>query len=203
MVVGHVGGLAAHFGCIVALDISTKALRGLRKASGSCSSSNPRRPDRQAACNQSPRTKDMTVSLGGHLRRFLRAGRPGSPVGDNDDRIRQAFIGNTRVPLGLALLVAVAFPAAFFASAPSLRTTLGAVWLVGAGIIMGWITYYDRRAAPYLSDRPSIWAMGRKLRRLDPSRYAEGGRTFVHRETLGIVVLTIWWIGVGPLLLFR
>ena len=108
-----------------------------------------------------------------------------------------------RVPLALALLVAVAFPAAFFVSAPSLRTTLGAVWLVGAGIIMGWITYNDRRAAPYLSDRPSVWTIGRKLARLDRSRYAEGGRTFVHREILGVVALAIWWIGVGPLLLFR
>ena len=110
---------------------------------------------------------------------------------------------NTRASLAIALLVAVAFPAAFFASAPSLRTTLGAVWLVGAGVIMGWITYNDRRAAPYLSDRPSIWTIGWKLSRLDSSRYAEGGRTFVHREILGVVAMTIWWLGAGPLLLFR
>jgi len=145
----------------------------------------------------------MTVPLGGFLRRLFRADRPGSPIAENDKRIQQVPMDNTRVPLALALLVAIALPAAFFASAPSLRTTLGAVWLVGAGVIMGWITYNDRRAAPYLSDRPSIWTMGWKLSRLDPSRYAEVGRAFVHREILGVVAMTIWWLGVGPMLLFR
>lgn len=106
-------------------------------------------------------------------------------------------------PLGLAVLVAVAMPAAFLQSQQSLRTPPGVLWLTGAGVILGWITYYNRRAAPYLLDRPSSWALGRKIVQLNPSRYAEAGRRFVYKQIFGIVGFAIWWITVGPLLLFR
>jgi hypothetical protein len=99
----------------------------------------------------------------------------------------------TLLGLGVGLL----FPTFFMSFAPQLRTTAGAMWLGGAGILMGGMAYCHRRASAYLLDEPRYFDLLRQYRLLNPQRYAEAGRPFVRAQIVLVIVFPIWWVGAG------
>jgi hypothetical protein len=100
---------------------------------------------------------------------------------------------------GIALLhgalTALMLPAFFMAVLPTLRTGPGAVWVGGAGIIMGVMMYCHRRASAYLIDEPGAWDVFRQHRLLNTRRYEERGRPFVRAQITCTVLLPLWWLG--------
>jgi hypothetical protein len=74
---------------------------------------------------------------------------------------------------------------------------LGLVWLGGAGILMGSLTYAHYRATAYLRDEPARFDLFRNFRLMDTSRYDEAGHAFVRWERVGGILLMIWWLGGG------
>lgn len=111
---------------------------------------------------------------------------------------------NPRIALVWGLAVALLVPT-FFAwfGWKDLRTPRMLLWLSGAGMLMGAITYCRRRAMAYLVDEPpSRWEDPfREWRLLNPDRYAEQGRVFVRWQIAVLLLLPIWWLGGGMVLL--
>jgi hypothetical protein len=96
-----------------------------------------------------------------------------------------------------------AFPIAFFLGvAPPLRTPGGVVWIVGAGVLFGIIGYCRRRAAAYLRDVPRLFDPFREWKLLSSRRYEPEGHPFVRAQQVCSILLPLWWLGVGPLVLF-
>jgi hypothetical protein len=95
--------------------------------------------------------------------------------------------------------VAVMVPTFFMSVLPTLRTGPGAIWLGGAGILMGAMVYCQRRASAYLIDEPRYFDLFRQYRLLNPQRYEERGRPFVRAQIICAVVLPIWWLGGGSI----
>lgn len=100
---------------------------------------------------------------------------------------------------GIALLhgalTAIGLPAFFMAVLPPLRTGTGALWLGGAGIIMGTMMYCHRRASAYLIEEPAAFDIFRQHRLLNPRRYEERGRPFVRAQIACALILPVWWLG--------
>jgi hypothetical protein len=99
------------------------------------------------------------------------------------------------------LLVALLVPAFFMAASPFLRTPAAMGWLSGAGILMGGTMYCHRRASAYLVDEPAAFDLFRPYRLLNPRRYDEPGRPFVRAQIVLVILLPIWWLGVGSVVL--
>ena len=97
--------------------------------------------------------------------------------------------------------VAAVFPTFFLTAAPPLRTTRGVIWLGGAGLLCGIMTYCYRRAAAYVKDDPSPWSLFRGWSRLNPARYSPEGRVFVRIQIVCMLVLMVWWLGGGALMM--
>jgi hypothetical protein len=97
-----------------------------------------------------------------------------------------------------------AMPLALFLGAiPSLRTVGGVVWIGGAGVLFGIITYCHRRAAAYLRDDPGSWNMFRQWSLMNVDRYEPAGRRFVRAQIVCTIILPIWWMGGGILVFLR
>jgi hypothetical protein len=97
----------------------------------------------------------------------------------------------------LGLGVSIVVPTFFASVDPSLRTEAGAIWLGGAGILMGAAVYCQRRASAYLVEEPRYFDLFRQYRLLNPDRYEERGRPFVRAQIVCLVILPIWWLGGG------
>lgn len=101
----------------------------------------------------------------------------------------------------LGLGVGVMVPTFFMSFLPNLRTAAGAIWLGGAGILLGSMMYCQRRASAYLTDEPRYFDLFRQYRLLNPNRYEERGRPFIRAQIVCVVILTIWWLGGGGIAL--
>lgn len=112
-------------------------------------------------------------------------------TGASDESTRR-----TAAAFGVAMMLFV--PTFFLAISPFLRTVRAIVWLVGEGLAMGTAMYFNRRARPYRVERVRAWnaAMG-PHRMLNPRRYAEGGRVFIHWQNVSVIVAILWWL-LGP-----
>lgn len=99
----------------------------------------------------------------------------------------------------IGVAVAVLVPLFFMSFAPPLRTRLGAIWVVGAGAILGGLAYCQRRAGVYLVDEPRYFDIFRQYRLLNPRRYEERGRLFVRVQIVCLIILPIWWLGGGSI----
>lgn len=97
--------------------------------------------------------------------------------------------------------IALVLPAFFWSSAPPVRTPRGAIWLIGAGLLMGLNVYANRRAAAYLSDEPRGWDLFLQWRLMNPERYDARGRPFVRLQWVATVGLILWWLIGGALVL--
>jgi len=102
---------------------------------------------------------------------------------------------NVRTAALLGLGVAILVPVFFMSFLPTLRTLPGAIWLGGAGVLMGGITFFQRRASAYLVDEPPYFDLFRQYRLLNPARYEPAGRAFVRAQIALAIMLPIWWLG--------
>ncbi|HEY9428300.1 MAG TPA: hypothetical protein VIR34_14175 [Gemmatimonadaceae bacterium] len=108
-----------------------------------------------------------------------------------------------RVALAWGAIPVVMVPAFFSLAMPDLRTPRALVWLGVAGLLMGGFAYCRRRAVAYLVDEPARLDFFRAWRLLNPARYERHGRVFVRWQIALIALLPIWWVGVGPVILFN
>lgn len=113
----------------------------------------------------------------------------------------EAFVRPPKDRIWIALFLGVAFavlvPVFFMAFAPDLRTRAGAIWLGGAGVLMGTMVYCQRRASAYLLEEPRYFDFFRQFRLLNATRYAAPGRPFVRAQIACALLLPIWWLGGG------
>lgn len=82
------------------------------------------------------------------------------------------------------------------------HTSALVVWIGGASVLFGIITYCHRRAAAYLQDDPRGFSSFRSWSPLNPERYDPEGRSFVRFEIACAAVLAIWWMG-GAIVVLR
>lgn len=113
----------------------------------------------------------------------------------------EAFARPPKDRAGVALFLGGAFallvPTFFMAFAPELRTRAGAIWLSGAGMLMGTMVYCQRRASAYLLEEPRNFDFFREFRLLNPNRYAAPGRRFVRVQLACMLTFAFWWLGGG------
>jgi hypothetical protein len=103
----------------------------------------------------------------------------------------------------LGAIVALILPTFFLSFAAPLRTVGGVVWVSIAGLIAGTIAYCYRRAAAYMIDEPGRWSMMRQWSLMNPDRYAPADQPFVKAQIALTVLLWLWWLGMGPVFLFK
>ena len=108
-----------------------------------------------------------------------------------------------RKALALGAATAIFFPVFFLTFVPFVRTPLGVLWLLGAGVLFGTTVYGHRRAAAYLLDEPGRWDLFRQFRLLNPARYDPAGRRFVRLQIIASLAIPFWWLGVGAFVLSR
>lgn len=107
------------------------------------------------------------------------------------------------IALLLGIVVALLVPAFFLVFMPILRTPRGAVWLGGAGILIGATIYCQRRASAYLIDEPEAFDLFRQYRLLNEERYQTAGHPFVRAQLILMVALPIWWLGGAAVVFMR
>ena len=149
--------------------------------------------------NTAARRREFEVFAG--LREVFRRafGRADAAVPSAEDLARPPR-DNPERALAFGTAVAVAVPALFAGVIPPLRSGRGLVWLAGAGVLMGSLTYARYRAAAYLRDEPRYFDPFRYWRLLNTARYDEAGRPFVRWQIVGSLLLALWWLGLGPFL---
>lgn len=108
-----------------------------------------------------------------------------------------------RVALAIGAGVALFVPGFFLSAASPLRSPLGAVLVIGAGVLMGSLVYCGWRAPVYLVDEPARWSPLRAWRITNPDRYTPGGRPFARWLRIGPWVLAAWWLGFGSVVMSR
>ncbi len=130
----------------------------------------------------------------------LATGRPLSP--EQIDAFTRPLKDRPGCALAWGTAVAIFVPTFFLlAPLPPLHSARGIMWLVGAGMLMGFGVYCQRRAAPYLVEEPGRWDIFRQQRLLNPRRYEPAGRRFVRWEIVVSIVVPVWWLGGGAIVM--
>lgn len=152
------------------------------------------------ARHRTARLLNRSISVG--FREIVMRARGTSPAGQpRDASFARAPDDRPLVAMALSVGVAVSVPL-FFAAVGGLRTPLALGWLSGAGLLMGAVTYCQRRAVPHVRDEPGTWDLFRNFRLLNPARYDEPGRPFVRWQIGFAVAVPIWWLGGGAVVMW-